>query len=105
MIAALGFLVFSKEHLEPLTELQRNSYYMCMFFLLLGALSAISGWVSQAMYYTAWAVDIQEEGTAKKDKKERWRKGRNIFFAGFAISFLIGVISAIVFVSSFLKYK
>lgn len=98
MIAALGFIVFNTKDLH-LHSTQKNYYYVCLIALLLAVAMALLGWFAQAMYYTGWATDLFDG----KTRRFKWRILRNFGIGCFIILFCIGVLSAALFINSYLN--
>ena len=101
IIGALAFIVF-KEGITDFNQTQKTSYYVCLNAMIAAVALAIIGWLAQAMYYAAWATFFK---TVEENRKDKWRYTRNVSIWGFAICFIVGIIAAAVFISSFIKVK
>jgi hypothetical protein len=86
------------------TPFQKYSYYWCLGLLAFSILSALVGWASQAMYYTAWAAD-KGKGIADEvpGRKRKWNKIRNASIWLFVGLFVLGILAAALFICSFVK--
>jgi len=98
LVAALSLLVI-KNNKPPLSPCQICWYQATLILLSISIACALVGWLSQAMFYTAWATDVSDN----RNRRNKWRITRNITMGGFILLFLSGVVAAAVFLNSFIK--